>query len=42
MPIISSIANILNINIPYDEIYICVPSASRNVIVEECKKQIAF
>ena len=41
MPILSSIANISNINIPYDEIYICVPSASRKemrIIVEECKK----
>ena len=41
VPIISSIANITNINIPYDEIYICVPSASRKemrIIVEGCKK----
>ncbi len=41
IPIIGSIANISNTTISYDEIYICVPSASRHemrIIVEECKK----
>jgi len=41
IPIIGSVNKILNISILYDEIYICVPSASRDemrIIVEECKK----
>jgi FlaA1/EpsC-like NDP-sugar epimerase len=41
IPIIGSVDIISNINILFDEIYICVPSASRKqlrMIVEECKK----
>ena len=39
--IISSVENILNVKILYDEIYICVPSASRiemQNIIRECEK----
>ena len=41
VPIIGSVNSILNINVLYDEIYICAPSANRHelrTIVEECKK----
>jgi FlaA1/EpsC-like NDP-sugar epimerase len=41
VPVIGAVNSILNINVLYDEIYICVPSANRHelrAIVEECKK----
>ena len=41
VPVIGSVNSILNISVLYDEIYICIPSASRDelrMIVEECKK----
>ena len=41
VPIIGTITDISDLNISYDEIYICIPSASRQemrTIVEECKK----
>ena len=41
IPIIGPIKKLSNLNIDYDEIYICAPSASKNEmrrIIDECKK----
>ena len=41
IPVICSVSNIVNLEIDFDEIYICIPSATSQqlkIIVEECKK----
>ena len=42
IPVICSVSNIVNLEIDFDEIYICIPSATsqqlKKIIVEECKK----
>ena len=41
VPVIDSVSGLSNLNIDFDEIYICVPSANREqmrIIIDECKK----
>ena len=41
VPVIDAVSGLSNLNIDFDEIYICVPSASReqmSIIIDECKK----
>ena len=41
VPVIDAVSGLSNLNIDFDEIYICVPSANREqmrIIIDECKK----